>query len=106
MTRYTDPMPGPITFDDARAIAASLLGATWDRPGTFHVAEWGRGDDAAWLVIVGAREAIVGGDYTYTVADDAAYLVDRTTGRLTREHAIRIADRIENMRPVGRAPDD
>lgn len=101
MTRYTDRMaPGPITFDDARAIVSALVGATWDGPGTFEVAAWGAGDDEAWHVPAGAREP------EHVRMDDLVYLVDRTTGRMTRHHYLDVAERLSRMTPVGERPPD
>lgn len=104
MTRYTDGMAGPITFDDARAIVSSLVGATWAGPGTFDVADYGSGDAEAWHVVAGAREADA--DPSFARLDDTVYLVDRTTGRMTRHHYLDVAARLDRMDPIGQPPDD
>lgn len=95
---------GPVTFEDARAIAASVLGLDWAGRGKFMVAPWGYGDDDAWNVIAGAREAIEDGDPSFVMLDDVVYLVDRWTGELTQHHYLHLWERLDLMRPVGEPP--
>lgn len=95
-----------VSFEDARAIAASVLSAEWAGPGTFMVAAWGYGDDEAWNVIAGARESIVDSDPDFLMLDDRVLLVDRWTGELTQHHYLDLWERLDRMSAVGEPPPD
>ena len=72
-----------ITFDEARTIVLARYYTEWEDIVTEPaVAEVGYENSDEWLMIVGAREFIVGGDPNYRILDDAAYIVNKRTGQL------------------------
>lgn len=95
-----------VTFEEARATVDHALRPGWPRDGgTFVVLPYGWEDDRAWLVIAGAREALVDGDDSFSVMDAPALLVDKATGQLERLPVVANADRLDAMRPAGAVPD-
>lgn len=62
------------------------------------MAEDGREDATHYLVVAGAREALVDGDYD--LMDQPALLVAKATGRLEPAPVIDSLNRLEAMRPV------
>jgi hypothetical protein len=71
----------------------------WDGPGTYFVSPDGYEDAQAFLVTVGAKEALIDGDTDYVVLGDPLILVDKLTGTVSflseLDH-----ERIDNMTPV------
>lgn len=74
----------------------------WTLPGTFTVLPTGYEDEAAWLVVVGAREWLVDGQADLMEWDAPAILVDKITGRIDRLTVIEHLPRLSAMwaRPV------
>lgn len=106
MTRYTAGMDARLNFEDARAIVRDLVGVRFEGPGSFHVAEYGWEDESGFVVVAGSYEGIVLDDPEYQTRDDTTLIVDRYTGELTREHHLRILERLRNMTPIGEHPPD
>jgi hypothetical protein len=77
-----------LTFEEARQRATAQLVNDYRGPGTFYVAPWGYEDDADYLLITGAREAIEGNDPRYDVADDLQLTMDKRAGILRRTNAL------------------
>lgn len=88
-----------LTFEEARQRAAAQLTLEYRGPGEFYVAPWGYEDARDYLLIVGAREAIVGNDPRYDVADDQQVTIDKGAGILRRVNALDNLDR--TWRPAG-----
>jgi len=89
-----------ISFNDARRIADRTYRPLWKGPGTFHVAGEGFEDGQSFNVVVGAREDLVDGDYTFGALDDRSILVDRITGQVSEVFSD-ARPRLNDMAPVG-----
>jgi hypothetical protein len=95
-----------ISFEQARTIADDTLRPSWSGAGTFFVAPYGWQDEETFLVVVGAREAIEGGDPAFARSDAPAVFVKRETGevRLLVQTPI-LWPRIDAMTPIGDHPE-
>jgi hypothetical protein len=72
-----------ITFDEARTITIAKYYTEWeDLAVEPFVAEFGYENPDYWLMVVGPRDWIVGGDKNARIIDDAIYMVSKTTGEL------------------------
>jgi hypothetical protein len=97
------------TFEQARAAVKAQNGPAWedqDMKGTYMVAEYGKEDDELFLVIDGAKEAMVGNDPAYIVMDQPAMFVHKETGVVMEAVFLEVADRIQAMTEVGDWPEE
>jgi hypothetical protein len=65
---------------DPAAIVYAEYKDKWDGRGTFHVDSEIQEDDTHYLVTIGARELLVGGDQRYLEMGGVVVLVDKTDG--------------------------
>jgi hypothetical protein len=93
-------------FEAARRIVYADARRTWDDFGTLYVAPYGSEDATHWQVIVGAREAIVDGDWMYVRMDAPLILVEKATGQISRHVHIDSFARLTAMTLVGTWPDE
>lgn len=99
-----------VTFEEARQIVDDALRPEWARnyepgDGTFMVAESGFENATHYLVIVGAREFLIGDDESFIRMDPPSLFVNKQTGELTYEApylvALPIVAVVDTMTPVG-----
>ena len=92
---------GMVTLEQARRIARSHAAESW-RPshGTLHVDAEGFEDDYAYLVIVGARELLVDGDYDYLMLGGGVITVEKETGEVFVLDSLLDGGRIDAMTPT------
>jgi len=97
------------TFEQARKIAYDANAPVWrdlGNRGEYMVADYGYENDAAWLIVDGARELLEGGDYSYDVMDQPLTIVLKSTGDVGQVYYLEEQDMIDAMTPVGKHPDD
>jgi hypothetical protein len=94
-----------VTFDEARALVELEMRERWaPERGTLFVAPWGREDATSWLVVAGAREALVDNDLSFEWTDAPLVLVDKDSGAISYETVITSMARLRGMSDVGPWP--
>ena len=90
-----------ITFEEARERATASLAPSWNL-GTFMVAEYGFEDADDFLLITGAREAILGDELAFIEFSGLVTIVNKETGDVDRLIYLDDLERYEAMTSCGR----
>jgi hypothetical protein len=89
------------TLKQARAIAKKHVAKRWlPEYGTLYVDKQAYEDEAAYFLIVGARELLVDEDNDYLMLDDRAITVEKITGEVVELDALGDAARLDAMTPT------
>lgn len=96
------------SFEQARKLAFEKNAAAWKdlgNRGEYMVADYGFENEDAWLIVDGAREYLVDGDYSFEIMDKPLTLVMKATGEVFQMQHLDDPDTIHAMTPVGDVPD-
>ncbi|MHA7209521.1 hypothetical protein [Arthrobacter sp. MDT1-65] len=100
-----------IDFEQARVVAYERGVREWAKyghRGQYMVADYGFENEAFWVVVDGAREALEGGQESgdYMLVGRGAILVDKYTEEVHEMQYLDHQDMFDAMTPVGVHPSD
>lgn len=96
-----------LDFDRARRLGLAHVAPTWtpEIDGELYVAPYGAEDDTHFRVIVGAREALVDGNFLFERMDAPVLLVDKVTGEVLELTFLDNLERLGAMKLLGHWPE-